>query len=173
MMTIEKAESVIILKVPKSATRSVGNPIQLRLFCEEAAKPGKLESLKPAQLRFCFDLDGTLFQGAFNTFEDHIFDSKFTEKENLAKDYLSNHSDVDNWVIRPIEANVKVLKQLKTLGHTIIIVTSRKMKSSFGNVGSATAEIAEATIKLLKQYEIPYDELVSEPTSTEYRTLTF
>ena len=84
-------------------------------------------------LRVCFDLDNTLV-----TYPDVI------------GDYSS---------VRPISRNIEFLKLLHRLGHHIIIYTARRMRTHKGNVGAIVADIGEVTIKTLKRFSIPYDEL--------------
>lgn len=88
---------------------------------------------KSEKLRICFDLDNTLVTHPVKS-----------------KDYTS---------VLPIKQNINYLKYLKSLGHTIIIYTARRMKTHSGNIGAVTADIASITIDTLKKYEIPFDEL--------------
>ena len=88
-------------------------------------------SFKPK--RFCFDLDNTLVS--------------FPKKHN---DYSS---------VIPIKKNINMLKYLKSLGHTIIIFTARRMKTHQGNTGKILADVGPTTFNTLHKFNIPYDEL--------------
>jgi capsule biosynthesis phosphatase len=59
----------------------------------------------------------------------------------------------------PIGRNIAYLRHLKSLGHTIIIHTARRMKTHAGCEGAAIKDIAAATLKTLEDLDIPYDEL--------------
>lgn len=85
------------------------------------------------KMRVCFDLDNTLVS--------------FPKIQN---DYTS---------VDPIEKNIKYLKYLKKLGHTIIIYTARRMKTHGGNIGKITKDIGRITFDTLDKYGIPYDEI--------------
>lgn len=85
------------------------------------------------KLRFCFDLDNTLF------------------KYRLPKE---NYSDV-----KPIKEVLSLLKELKTLGHTIIIYTARGMATAKQNQGSALKRVGKDTFDVLDKYQVPYDEI--------------
>ena len=84
--------------------------------------------------RFCFDLDSTLVTSPI-----------------VAGDYTT---------CKPIESVVAYLRKLHTEGHHIIIHTARRMRTHGGNVGRVIADIGELTIRQLKEFAIPYDELV-------------
>jgi capsule biosynthesis phosphatase len=83
--------------------------------------------------RFCFDLDNTLVS--------------FPKKHN---DYSS---------VKPIIKNINSLKYLKSLGHTIIIYTARRMRTHNGNTGKILADVGPITFNTLHKFDIPYDEL--------------
>jgi len=85
------------------------------------------------KLRICFDLDNTLVS------------------------YPQIHGDYSS--VLPITKNINFAKFLKSLGHTIIIHTARRMKTHTGNVGGVVADIGKVTIDTLEKFEIPYDEL--------------
>lgn len=85
------------------------------------------------RLRFCFDLDNTLV-----TFPD------------VEGDYAT---------VRPIINVIRVCRYLKSLGHTIVIYTARRMKTHNGNVNACIADIGKLTIDTLAKFDIPYDEL--------------
>jgi len=88
---------------------------------------------KEEQLRICFDLDNTLVTHPINS-----------------GDYTS---------VLPIQRNIYYLKFLKSLGHTIIIYTARRMKTHNGNVGNILADIGRITFDTLDKFNIPYDEI--------------
>lgn len=82
--------------------------------------------------RFCFDLDHTLVSTI------------------VPGDYAN---------VRPIWRNINLSKYLKSLGHTIIIYTARRMKTHDGNLGKVTADIAKLTFETLDKYGVEYDEI--------------
>ena len=55
--------------------------------------------------------------------------------------------------------NILTLRQLYAQGHTIIILTGRRMRTHSGNVAAVIADIGATTINSLKRYGIPYHEL--------------
>lgn len=83
--------------------------------------------------RFCFDLDNTLVT--------------FPEIQN---DYTS---------VKPIHKNIEILRKLKSIGHTIIIYTARRMRTFNGNVGKIIKDIGTITLETLDLFCIPYDEI--------------
>lgn len=85
------------------------------------------------KMRICFDLDNTLVT--------------YPRTQN---DYTT---------VDPIEKNIKYLRYLKKLGHTIIIYTARRMKTHGGNIGKITKDIGKITFDTLEKYSIPYDEI--------------
>lgn len=85
------------------------------------------------KMRFCFDLDGTLVTAPLKT-----------------GDYRT---------VQPILRNIHYVRYLKSLGHTIIIHTARRMKTHQGNVGGVIRDIGRITLDTLDEMEIPYDEL--------------
>ena len=85
------------------------------------------------KLRVCFDLDNTLV-----TFPE------------VAGDYST---------VKPMVNVIRVCQYLKSLGHTIIIHTARRMRTHSGNVGMCIADIGKLTIDTLAKFNIPYDEL--------------
>jgi len=88
---------------------------------------------KASELRVCFDLDNTLVTYPI-----------------IPGDYSS---------VLPIQRNINYLKLLKSLGHTIIIYTARRMKTHKGNVGAIIADIGKITFETLDKFNIPYDEI--------------
>ena len=113
----------------------LGTPIQVKQFYNNYnSNFGILyenNNVKP--LRFCFDFDNTLVT--------------FPEKE---KDYTT---------VKPIENNINFLKYLKSLGHTIIIYTARRMKTYSGNLGKVVSDAGKITFDTLDKFDIPYDEI--------------
>lgn len=85
------------------------------------------------KIRFCFDIDNTIL-----TYPKKIGDYS---------------------TCLPIRHNVDILRFLKSLGHTIILYTARRMKTHSGNVGSVVKDVGMITMDSLKKYEIPYDEI--------------
>lgn len=83
--------------------------------------------------RFCFDLDNTLV-----TFP------------KIKNDYTT---------VKPITKNIEILRKLKSIGHTIIIYTARRMRTFDGNVGKIIKDVGIITLKTLDQFSIPYDEI--------------
>jgi capsule biosynthesis phosphatase len=88
---------------------------------------------KASELRVCFDLDNTL-----------------VTHPTIPGDYSS---------VLPIQRNINYLKLLKSLGHTIIIYTARRMKTHKGNVGAIIADVGKITFESLDKFNIPYDEI--------------
>jgi len=84
-------------------------------------------------MRICIDLDGTICE---------------TRKSN------ESYSDV-----KPIKNAIIAIKKLKKKGHTIIIYTSRHMKTCNNNIGRITALQGKIIFEWLDKYEIPYDEI--------------
>lgn len=86
------------------------------------------------KLRIVFDLDNTI-----------------VTYPNIYKDY----STVDK-----IEYISKIIKYLKSIGHTIIIYTARNMNSSDGNVGKVLKNVGKITLDTLEKMNIEYDEII-------------
>ena len=84
-------------------------------------------------LRFCFDLDQTLVT-------QPIVDGEYS-------------------TVAPIPATVDFLRLVKSLGHTVIIYTARRMRTHCGDVGRVVADIGETTLRTLRELDIPYDEI--------------
>lgn len=85
-------------------------------------------------LRVCFDLDNTLVT------------------------YPKTQGDYST--VDPILNNIRYLKQLKENGAYIIIHTARRMRTHKGNIGSLIQDVGEITLKTLRDFDIPYDEIV-------------
>jgi capsule biosynthesis phosphatase len=102
---------------------------------------GTLKELKESwphisckKMRVCFDLDNTL-----------------VTYPTIPNDYTS---------VKPIDAMIRLVKQLHSDGHTIIIHTARRMKTHNNNVGAVIKDIGITTFQTLTDFEIPYDELI-------------
>jgi capsule biosynthesis phosphatase len=108
----------------------LGTPIQLKLFYNNFQK---IQNLKIQKLRICFDLDNTLV-----TFP------------KIKNDYST---------VEPIHKNIQLLKYLKSLNHTIIIYTARRMKTCNGNIGKVLSNIGKITFETLESFDIPFDEI--------------
>lgn len=112
----------------------LGTPIQVRLFCNNFPKINSCNNellIKP--LRICFDLDNTL-----------------VSYPTVPNDYTS---------VKPLQKNINYLKYLKKFGHTIIIYTARKMRSSGSNIGLVNKNIGKITFDTLEKFDIQYDEI--------------
>lgn len=107
----------------------VGTPWQL----EEFMKRIKLRPELIKKQRFCFDLDNTLV----------------------------THPEVrgDYSTVKPIWKNIKLVRELKEMGHYIIIWTARRMKTHNGNVGKVVKDVALVTLSKLEEFGVPYDEI--------------
>ena len=93
--------------------------------------------------RFCFDLDNTLVSAP-------------TEAGNYA-------------TCKPIEHMIRYVQELHAQGHHIIIHTARRMRTHAGNIGSVISDIGALTMKQLKDYCIPHDELIfGKPYADHY-----
>jgi capsule biosynthesis phosphatase len=110
--------------------RCAGTPDQLNLFLKEI-EDGRFKCNKIK--RFCFDLDNTL-----------------VTYPQILGDYTT---------VKPKKENIDIVKKLKLLGHYIIIHTARRMRTHNGDVKAVEHEIKDLTIKTLKEFDIPYDEL--------------
>ena len=67
--------------------------------------------------------------------------------------------DNDYTSVEPIQKNINIVKYLKSLGHTIIIYTARRMKTHNGNIGKIISDIGKITLESLDKFNIPYDEI--------------
>ena len=83
------------------------------------------------KLRICFDLDNTL-----------------VTYPQIPGDYST---------VKPIESNIKLLKDLKEAGHEITIHTARRMQTHNNNIGK---DIGIITFNTLEKFDIPYDEII-------------
>ncbi len=128
-------EDYSIISVEQSDYVCLGTPLQIRIFTQQYGKMFQLKTQhKLESKRFCFDLDNTLVS--------------FPKVKN---DYST---------VEPIEKNIRVLRNLKKMGHTIIIHTARRMKTHNGNIAKIIADIGKITIETLEKFDIPYDELL-------------
>ena len=94
----------------------------------------RLSKTEQSKKRFCFDLDGTL-----------------VTPPDVPGDYTT---------VRPIERNIMFLRQLKSMGHHIIVHTARRMRTHHGNVAAVTADIGMITLRSMRDLNIPYDEFM-------------
>jgi len=93
-----------------------------------------VEQVKIEHKRFCFDLDNTLVTAP-----------------RVAGDYNT---------CGPIKAMIDHVRRLHDEGHYIIIHTARRMRTHSGNLGAVISDIGDVTIKQLKNFGIPFDELL-------------
>jgi len=84
-------------------------------------------------MRICIDLDGTICE--------------------TRKSYESYTN------VKPIKNAIVAIKSLKKKGHTIIIYTSRHMKTCNNNIGRITALQGKIIFDWLDKHQIPYDEI--------------
>lgn len=92
--------------------------------------------------RFCFDLDGTICHHKL-------------EGETYAD-------------VLPMARAVEFIKELKSLGHYVIILTARNMATHNNNVGKIIAQQGPIVIEWLKKWDIPYDELHFGKPNADY-----
>ena len=95
---------------------------------------GNINQLFNKPLRICFDLDNTL-----------------VTLPTIPNDYGS---------VKPIYKMISLLKNLKKLGHIIIIYTARKMNSHKHNIGKVIRDIGLITFQTLEKFNIEYDEII-------------
>ena len=95
---------------------------------------GNKNQLFNKPLRICFDLDNTL-----------------VTLPTISGDYGS---------VKPIHKMISLLKNLKKLGHTIIIYTARRMNTHKHNVGRVIRDIGLVTFQTLEKFNIEYDEII-------------
>jgi capsule biosynthesis phosphatase len=86
------------------------------------------------KMRICFDLDNTI-----------------VTYPTIPGDYST---------VKPINSIINLIKKLKNEGHTIIIHTARRMRTHNHNQGAVLADIGEITFKTLREFEIPFDEII-------------
>jgi len=107
----------------------VWTPLRLRAFTH-AVSTGKLHMTH--QMRFCFDLDGTL-----------------VTEPRIPGDLTT---------CDPIPKAIALVHQLHAAGHTIIITTSRGMSPGAG-LSAAMANAGAQTFSTLSNFDIPFDEV--------------
>ena len=95
---------------------------------------GNTNQLFKKPLRICFDLDNTL-----------------VTLPTIPGDYSS---------VKPIFKMISLLKNLKKLGHSIIIYTARRMNTHKHNVGKVIRDIGLITFQTLEKFNIEYDEII-------------
>jgi len=88
---------------------------------------------KPS-MRVCFDLDNTLVTYPL-----------------VPGDYST---------VKPVDSMIRLARQMKADGHTIIIHTARRMVTHKHNVGAVIKDIGALTFKTLEDFDIPFDELL-------------
>lgn len=93
-------------------------------------------------LRICFDIDKTL-----------------VTSPNVEGDYST---------VKPIYKNIEFVRLVKSLRHTVILYTARKMGTYSGNSGRALAEIGKITFETLEKFNIPYDEIYFGKPSADF-----
>ncbi len=136
-------EDYTIIPIEQSDYVCLGTPLQIRIFTQQYGKMFQLKMQHKLETkRFCFDLDNTL-----------------VSFPKIRNDYST---------VEPIEKNIKVLKNLKKMGHTIIIHTARRMKTHNGNIAKIIADIGKITIETLEKFDIPYDELLFGKPYADY-----
>ena len=92
--------------------------------------------------RICFDLDNTL-----------------VSFPKVVGDYST---------VEPIQSNINALKFLYNMGHYIIIYTARRMRTHNGDITKVKSDIEEVTKEKLKEFEIPYHELIFGKPYAQY-----
>ena len=92
-----------------------------------------LELIPKNKLRICFDIDNTLIK------------------------YRSQGQSYADLEI--IDKNVFFLREMKKLGHTIILHTARGMRTANNNLGLSLKNVAKDTFENLEKNNIPYDEI--------------
>eukprot|EP00965_Chrysotila_dentata_P137015 4532256-Pleurochrysis_carterae.AAC.1 len=107
-----------------------GTPDRLEAFIGRVSLG---QALTAPKRRFCFALDGVLV----------------TPPE----------VEGDLSTVKPIEKNIKLVRELKLFGHYIIITTSRMMADLGGNVNAVIARCGFVTLQTLAELSIPYDEI--------------
>lgn len=110
----------------------VGTPVQYKIFQQKFLSGDNLSYFK--DIRVCFDLDNTL-----------------VTYPKTCDDYTT---------VEPIYENISFLKFIKKLGCYVIIHTARRMRTHAGNVGKIMQDVGEVTLQTLRDFEIPYDEIV-------------
>jgi capsule biosynthesis phosphatase len=129
--------------INKNNYHCLGTPLQVKIFCNNFDNLcQKLNRNLLTLKRYCFDLDNTLVT--------------FPKVKN---DYKT---------VEPIVQNIEMLRNLKKMGHTIIIYTARRMQTHNGNIGKILADIARITLDTLEKFDIPYDEIYFGKPNADY-----
>jgi capsule biosynthesis phosphatase len=129
--------------INKNSYHCLGSPLQIKLFCNNFNNIcHRINKNLLNYKRYCFDLDNTLV-----TFP------------KISGDYTT---------VEPIQTNIDILKNLKKMGHTIIIYTARRMETYSGNVGKVIANVAKITFDTLEKFDIPYDEIYFGKPNADY-----
>ncbi len=79
-----------------------------------------------------------------------IFDLDDTLSKTIGGDYAN---------AKPIEAVVEKLREYHAQGFTIVISTSRNMRTYEGNVGAINKNTLPVIIEWLNKHDIPFDEI--------------
>ncbi len=74
-------------------------------------------------------------------------------------DTLCNTQDSDYTNAKPILAMVEKLREYHSQGFTIVLNTSRNMRTYSGNVGQINKNTLPIIIDWLARHDIPYDEI--------------
>ncbi len=61
--------------------------------------------------------------------------------------------------LEPLPGAVEKLREIKELGHYIIIMTARNMATQEANLGKVMKNIGKVTLDWLEHYQIPCDEI--------------
>lgn len=61
--------------------------------------------------------------------------------------------------LKPVPGAVERIREFRSAGHYIIILTSRNMATCGGNLGLVMKNIAKVTLDWLEKYGIEYDEV--------------
>ena len=61
--------------------------------------------------------------------------------------------------LEPIPGSVQKIKELRSLGHYIIILTARNMATCESNQGKVMKNIGKITLDWLEKYDVEYDEI--------------
>lgn len=93
-----------------------------------------ISTIKWEKMRVCFDLDNTL-----------------VTYPKIPGDYTT---------VSPIKPMIELARSLHNEGHTVIIYTARRMKTHGGNIGAVIKDIGCITFDTLKEFDIPYDEII-------------
>ena len=74
-------------------------------------------------------------------------------------DTLCNTSNSDYTNAKPILAMVEKLREYHSQGFTIVLNTSRNMRTYSGNIGEINKNTLPVIIDWLAQHNVPYDEI--------------